>query len=219
MIFSKAPYIKIMAWSLLALSLVSGCGKTNESDGITMSVSPDKTALIGPGPESSCIDRTNAYREAVTADPDTVVYLERSVSGPTLKYTNFKLHWEKTDENLFVQGIRVTIAGSGITDGSTTVSLSGDEIEMLLGYAGGYLPAGTPPIESNDSSRELPLDVQKFSRCSLVIGSLPLANGNKTSRFTANVTIEVIGTAEKTDTKDQRFIRTKFKAQAKFEGL
>lgn len=197
--------------------LASGCGEKTEAEGIEISVSPSE-ALIGPGPDASCLDRTNFLRAVASGSNNTS--LNRSVVGPVVGFQNFKLVWKRS-ELLYVQGIRVNITGQGIQGGSYKVALTATEIENLLARLEGIVePAvGGVAVEINsaDSSRESNPSKTSFAACGLRVGQIPLVDGNDTFPFTATVEVEVIGTAEAAD-GTQKFVRARTKVRAKYYG-
>jgi len=201
----------------LPLLLLGGCGENSLSEGISIDVYPGE-ALLGPGPDSSCLDRTNYIRQI--AGNATNPTLSRSVEGKVVGFQNFKLVWER-EEKLYVQGIRVTISGQGINNGSYRVTLTAIEIENLLAKPEGIIEPATPgnPIEinSSDPTRDANPTLKSYAACGLRIGQVPLVNNDDTLPFTATVEVELIGTSE---TKDgvQKFVRARTKARARYYG-
>lgn len=209
----RSAFLFLAGFSLL----LGSCGQSNLSSGISIEVYPNE-ALLGPGPDASCLDRTNYLRQI--ASNATNPTLSRSVEGKVVGFQNFKLVWNR-EEILYVQGIRVTVTGQGINNGSYRVTLTATEIENLLARSEGIIEPATSgnPVEinSSDPTRELNPTIKSYAACGLRIGQIPLSNGEETLPFSAVVEIELIGTAENKD-GIQSFVRARTRARARFYG-
>lgn len=217
------PFLSFGLWTFLALTLASGCSGRDESEGLTLGVVPQSFALIGPGPDSSCVDHMT-LRRAIMTQTASIPLLSRSVSGPVISFSSFYLKWDSRD-TFFVQGIRVKVTGSGIRDGEYSFDLPASEIEALIGLPQAVIHASSDTsktfteIRSDDDVARFAVTnpLKAFAPCGLKFGNVPLVNGNKTDPFTAQVTIEVIGTAQDGD-RNQRFVRQRIQTLASYYG-
>lgn len=196
----------------LAVLVFGSCSNSNEGANLQVAVQPSNDVLMGVGPQPSCIDSIAAKTATTAVTP--------SVSGPVMTFNNFQLEWTSPD-TLYLQEIRWTIVGSGISGGTFQAQVASDEIAALVALSGGIVPgvaAGATPtvINSNDStiaSRTTGL----FAPCGLVLGGIPLADPKSQVSFRAHVEIEVIGTA--TDSSgNQRYVRQIIRTQARYDG-
>ncbi len=198
------------------LALTAGCGPgVDFEQGISVVVSPSE-AMIVPGPDASCWDRTTYLRALASGATDAS--LSRSVTGNILGYQNFKLVWER-QETLYVQAIRVTVSGAGIPNGVYKYTISSTELEGLLARSEGIVepapPGGAVVINSSDKTREQgPLP---YAACGPRIGEIPLVNEEETYPFSGSIEIELIGMAESSD-GTQRFVRARAKARFRYYG-
>jgi hypothetical protein len=155
--------------------------------------------------------------------------LETSVSGPVLMFNNFTLTWNSPD-TLYVQGVIVTLTGSGISGGSAQITLPQTEIDNLLANPDAVInpPLNPPPTTPNPSSTTISstdparntasTPVSGYATCGLAIGPVPLANGTKTTSFQATAQITVIGTGQDSD-GNQYFVEYQVNATASYFAL
>ena len=173
--------------------LLAGCGGgKNPAEGIGVAVFPTKV-IVGPGPIRTCTD----LNQVPVSDP--------SAQGPLIVFPKMRIDWTTTTHFLLISSIRITVTGRGITDGSFTFMPNSEELENLLG--GTTLEANTFVDITHVTEVDPRGKKRNLRPCNLVISGVPLVNGTATPSFTANVRIEVIGSALNADYTDQYFVR------------
>ncbi len=171
--------------------LLAGCGpKRDLGENVNFLVLPEKV-IVGPGPMRSCVDTVNG---AITA----------SVQGPLIFFPKLRLDWTSKEHFLLISSIRVTVTGFGIKEGKYQTLLSPEEIAAMIG-------ASIPPDRFVDTTNRTEDDPRGIDRnrapCGLLVGGLPLVNGNATPSFRARVKVDIIGTSLSSDYTEQLFVR------------
>lgn len=195
-LFSAKIRTKLLAkcctLTILAAATVSGCGKKDFGEFLGVQLTPSDNNVVNHGPLSTCLD--------LATFKATGLSLGKSAPGPLVTFTQFILYWKKAQE-LNIQAIRVTVEGTGVKDGKYETTINSNEVEALVGYessvvpasvAAGAIPAAPLVISSYSTSRDSASS--KFAKCGLIIPSIPLTDGDKTSDFRMKITVEVIAT-------------------------
>jgi hypothetical protein len=191
---------------LLPLALISGCGQTDDAGkDLGIDVHPSDDALISLGPVATCLDRASFLK-------GTAASVSLTAGGYVLIFNRFTLEWRSTD-TLFLKALRIKIEGSGIKDGIYETTIAPDEVAALIARDQAIVTSAVTIISSDAPSRA----GTGFAPCGLVIGNIPLTDGDKTKQFRARVTVTAIGTAEDSAAND-RFVRQTITATGMFYG-
>ena len=190
-------YLATLATVILFSSLANA--------GLRISVDPSSNALIGPGPQASCIDLHDHM-------VDPAKNPKRSLLGPVLSFRSFNLNW-KSPEYLQVLRTRVAIRGIGISGRKFVKVLEQKEIEAMLGR-----PNGIVEPHAKISSRDPNRAGAQRPACGLKLGSVPLVFGGKTAPFMADVVIEMTAKTHGPDGSD-RILKSVAQARAYFHGI
>jgi hypothetical protein len=176
----------MVAIGLAAVTTTCGSKKDPGAD-IGIAVSPSSVILVG-GTGKSCADK---YHTTITTDP-------RSITEYRAQFSRLTLQW-RSSSTLTVVGIRITIDHPEIAGGTFTQTLQSEEIEYLLGRAGGQVSGTTDPatpieISTTNTGRGQGT-LANVPSCPLHFGGMAFASKTP-SPFTATAVIEVFGYAE-----------------------
>jgi hypothetical protein len=184
----------LLATAFVALLSVSGCGAAGSQD-LQISFLPNKAFLV-PGTGSSCLDYAT-----YAANAGSGVELGASVQPYRVVYPQFSLTWTGS-ELLYVAFINVTVRGSNISGGTTTIQLTNTDVEPMLGIGSGAAFNGflypftltTPKTITTSTTRTFnPPGGQPitFPPCSFTVGGISLTDSNRA--FGGQVQIDVVG--------------------------
>lgn len=205
----KSIFVKttrIAAVTLLSFSLTSGCGnKKSESEGLEIQFFPKNEVLIAPGPVASCLDRADAQAGEINY----------SVQNPVIQFSKVRLFWTLPNHDLYIKMFRIIVESQFIVDGRYEASLTMDEVDAILATSGGFISKSGP--KQIDSTSPWRADVG-LPICGVAFGGVTVLNPKTATPFRANVTIEIVGTAQDNE-GNERFVRTRFRTHARFEGI
>ncbi len=200
------------AFVILGCCWLTSCGNDNGSDKVDINVG---SGIILDTAAQSCVD--------ISTVVDPTVPPARSLAAPNLSIRRFQISWKPTDLDLYIGLLRITLTSSKITGGKFVTELSSSEIEDLLGAPGGILTRNTnvdptqghvyssnTPAPGKGSPSGVPTTPPTYIQaCALGVGGITLVNPNSTTQFTAQVQIQIIGTAYNSDlSKQETVIKT-----------
>jgi hypothetical protein len=208
---------KAMTTALLILGCypLTSCGNDDGSDLVDINVT---TGIILDTDAQSCVDLSTAT--------DPTLPPVRSLTAPNLSIRRIQVDWKPTNLDLYVGLIRVTLKSPKISGGKFSSDLSGTEIEALLGAQGSILTSAADAdhphsyVSTNLAAvKGHPAGVGAtnfLQPCGLGIGGVALVDPTSLSTFTAQVQIQLIGTAYNADQSTQKTVIKSIYTTAKF---
>lgn len=185
---------------LLIPLLILSCGKEDESAG-GLEITVSSSSFLLPGDSSSCVGLNPTGDSGIALD----------VPPFRASFNKISMTWSKTAEDLSIAFIKLEFKHPNITGGSFTATISGPELDLLLGTFNGF--AGHATIDTTDADGDgnttemVPLTFNNSATtflpqtgislnktpCRLQAGGIPIENEDV--NFTASGTITVVGIA------------------------
>jgi hypothetical protein len=182
----------------LAFASISCSKQDSGSADVDMGVSDN--GIILQTDAQSCVD------VASVTNPPT-----RTLTSPVVRFGGFSIVWKSTTRNLYIGQIKITLKSPKITGGKYSGTLDAAEVEALLGATNSTLTKATDAqiaspqhghlYASNSAVKEPAASGATLRACALGLGGVTLVDKDSSSgtSFTAQVTIDLIGTAFKPD--------------------
>ena len=200
--------LKVLFIALIAPFVLLQCGDDGDGDSLDAQIVPGES-LILPGEGRSCAD---IEQELLTGTS------EGSIGEFRFFFPSFRLRWTSTTEDLFVAEIRFSVPDTDQNIGGFSQSISGDELDLLLGIENGRVPAadssvscdggnisGCREIVSNDTSTKSGTSVS----CGVSLGGISLPDDEE-ARFVSTLEVRVIGFSVNLEDNSQRPARSNF---------
>ncbi len=178
--------------------LLSYCGDDQEFD-VSIQIVPE-TALLVPGAGPNCQDLA-----------ESIVDRSDSIPPYSINFASFRLRWTSTTEDLYVSEIRVRTPEGDPNIDNYEYSITGDELDVMLGLSGGRVPAALTTVNCDGGSiegcREILSDDNATKpvpliECGLRFGGIDIPDID--DRFITSATVTIIGFSVNLEDNTQR---------------
>jgi hypothetical protein len=191
----------LFTFLLLSIAVVSGSCSKPLVGSESIDIGLTDNGLILPTTAQSCVDKSTP------TSPPT-----RSLAENALYFTGFSITWKSTEADLYVAAIKVTVTSNRLTGGKFEFTMDPLEVEALIGATNGTIKkavdANTPRTYSSTSTtKEHASDGSALAACGFGVGGLTLEDPSRTTTFTAQVRLDLIGIAQNPDNGDQQVVR------------